>query len=107
MSESGLYRVVTALDRQEWVYAKSMPRFPHWYVMNFRWQGSDPSFLEVCEFIALPEHTWQRPFGRKLYTMFGWRGYRYWSMPGKTPEPIVINRAEMTQEEAELYDHFL
>jgi len=78
------------LVNADWIYAKSMPKFPHWYTLRETW-SDDPLFDEVVAFIR--KHGRRERFGRKQFIYFYLDGHKYWTMGAPIPDTILINRA--------------
>lgn len=75
--------------RHEWRFAKSMPKYPHWYITR---DTSDSSkfFTHACELIELygvTEYFYKTP---RKYLYIG--PYKYWTMGAPPESTIVINR---------------
>ena len=82
--------VAEALLTKDWIFAKTMPRNPHWYTLRKKWAG-EVSFDDVVEFIRV--NGYQRNFGGRPYSYLALNGMEYWSMGAPIPETILINRA--------------
>lgn len=91
--------VARALIRHRWIFAKTMPKTPHWYTLRKEWTAP-PEFEAVVQFIR--DKGYQTRYGGRFYTCFNLNGYKYWSMGAPLPETILINRAVIT--EAAAYD---
>ena len=78
------------LLRQKYRFAKSMPKFPHWYTMRDSWD-SDLEFQEVVQYIR--DHGYPVKFFRSTYIYLDINGMSYWTMGAPIGETILINRA--------------
>ena len=85
-----------ALLRHFWTFAKTMPQWPHEYVVRKNWQGPIPWENVV---VYMREHGVNGWFlgNRKPLRYFRIGGKRYWTM-GYGPEiTTIINRADDVQ----------
>lgn len=85
----GIERVRELLLGATYKYAKSMPRFPHWYTLRETWEN-DRDFIFVVKFIR--EHGYQEPFFKKPLTRFNVDDMKYWTMGDTLDNTILINR---------------
>ena len=79
------------VDREEWTFAKTMPEWPHEYLVRDR---VDPELFE-----ALIEHiraygSDQRFYDRVL-RYFAEAGLLYWTMGAPIGETVIINRCRV------------
>ena len=94
--DEDLTRTLTAdavgaeLLQHEWRYAKTMPQWPHWYIVRDNWRGSVP-FTNVVQFIrdTGTDGWFQRKTKRKYLR---WGGMRYWTMSAPSNQSTIINR---------------
>lgn len=91
------YEVAEALLAQTYVFAKTMPRFPHHYVVRKNWKHHI-SFDAVVQHIR--DHGYPGRWGGQDYVYFHLNGLRYWTMGAPVDETIILNRAEIPQEPA-------
>jgi hypothetical protein len=70
-------------------FAKTMPQWPHWYVVR----APENEEIYVALFNAIREHGYDQKFrGRpQRYLELG-DGYKYWAMTTFLPASRVINR---------------
>jgi hypothetical protein len=87
-----------------WQFAKTMPQWPHEYIVR-AWRPDHE--WEFFEFVALIRRdgvvkSWPRDSARPRYhhTYLDLDGWEYWSMGAPVPETTVINRALLTQSHA-------
>lgn len=65
------------IDKQHWIFAKSMPEIPHWYVVREHLSGDDlKTFGEFAAFIRKNGYT--KLFYSKPFTYFEIGEYKYW-----------------------------
>ena len=73
---------------QEWTYAKTMPKWPHYYVVRER--------VDEVLFVELVNHIRNLGYEGKFYakdiTYFDEGGMTYWTMGAPVKETIIINR---------------
>ena len=81
------------IENNNWTFAKSMPKTPHWYVV--RENCIDKDFVEFVKYIE--KNGYPKKFWSKTFTYLDIDEYSYWSMSNPieiTPEqPRIINRA--------------
>jgi hypothetical protein len=66
------------LEKSEWIFAKTLPKNPHFYVLRKNF-GNNELFLKIIShirFYGKPEI-----FEGVLYRVFYYNGYRYWDHP--------------------------
>ena len=89
--------VAEALLSAEFVYAKTMPHFPHYYTLRKKWTQS-LDWEAVVQFIR--DHGYKRKYGGRNYLYLDVNGCRYWTMGAALSATILINRAELEPVEA-------
>jgi SAM-dependent methyltransferase len=75
---------------KNWIFAKTMPKSPHWYTLRREWRNN-PLFDEIVQLIR--DYGYQHKYGRTWYTKFDINDMQYWSMGAPVFETILINRA--------------
>lgn len=77
------------IDTTVWTFAKTMPDWPHHYIVRSR--------VDESLFIKLVEHIrrfgYQGWFYKKQLTYFDEDGFMYWTMGEPLEKTIIINRA--------------
>ena len=70
----------TFIERSNWIFAKTMPLTPHWYVLRRQWvsAGLDEEFKRAVTEIRVHGHTVK--FQGHTYIVYVIDGYKYWSM---------------------------
>ena len=93
-------RLGRIFEAQNWTFAKTMPKIPHFWVDRKRWRAveradAQEDFTEAVRLLdALGK---PQPFFKRTYWYFEWNGYKYWQM-GYPPEVcLLINRAAVTR----------
>jgi hypothetical protein len=77
------------IDKVEWTYAKTMPKWRHHYIVR--------SKVDETLFVGLVEHI--RRFGYKGWfydkqlTYFDEEGFMYWTMGEPIDKTTIVNRA--------------
>ena len=89
-------RVAAFIDEVEWRFAKTMPQWPHWYVMKHWTPGREADFMELVRLVfaegVLEPWAVGTPYERTVrYFTFG--DYKYWVMDPTIEETDLINRA--------------
>ena len=78
------------IDAAKWTYAKTMPDWPHEYIVRMR--------VDEMLFIQLVNHIrtvgYQGKFYRMSITYFDEAGMTYWTMGEPIDETTVINRCK-------------
>jgi hypothetical protein len=77
------------IDGERWVYAKTMPKWPHEYVLL---RASSDPWMHLRVLGYMRQHAEWRPWGRHRDPGLPYwrdRGRDYWSMP---PNWLIINR---------------
>lgn len=88
MSRNDVGRALVA--ESDWIYAKTMPQWPHWYTLRKNWR-SNVDFEGVVQFIR--DFGYQERFGSRTFLRLNINGMKYWSMGAPVQETILINRA--------------
>ncbi len=91
------YKCQQFINKEVWIYAKTMPQSPHFYVL--RTPENDEAFATFAEFIQ--QKGFPARFGEngQEYVYLEDDGYLYWTMGNPVPETTIINRCS-----ALLYD---
>jgi hypothetical protein len=76
------------VDSVEWTFAKTMPEWPHEYIVPQRVR--EDLFVELVRFIRASGY--EGRFYSKIITYFDDRGRTYWTMGSPVEETIIINR---------------
>ena len=76
----------------EWHFAKTMPKFPHWYTLRREWEDGD-SFENAVLFIR--ENGYKSKYYNATYIYLEHDGCRYWTMGFPVDETTLINRAQL------------
>ena len=71
-----------------WTYAKTMPEWPHEYIVRDR--VDEDLFVKLVKHIR--RHGYVGEFYRKPITYLDYEGMTYWTMGAPIEETIVINR---------------
>jgi hypothetical protein len=66
------------LEKSEWVFAKTLPKNPHFYVLRKNF-GDNDLFLKIVSHIRF--YGKQEIYEGVLYRVFYYNGYRYWDHP--------------------------
>lgn len=84
------------LKNQQYKFAKTMPKWPHYYTLRKNW-SSNELFDAVVVYIR--EHGQKEYWdsGRRKYPRIYYYadGYKYWTMGAPIDETILINRAKL------------
>jgi hypothetical protein len=78
------------IDTTQWTYAKTMPEWPHEYIVRSR--VSNECFEQLASYIR--EHGYEGKFYQKTITYYDDRGMAYWTMGAPLDETIIINRCK-------------
>jgi len=87
--------LASTLERQFWVFAKTMPQNPHYYTRQRDWESKE-SFTECAHLI--------RKYGEKEmfrgwpYICFNFNGFKYWVMDKNPDDAVIINRKPIEKE---------
>ncbi|MGB6992996.1 MAG: hypothetical protein WBG00_07185 [Thermoanaerobaculia bacterium] len=76
------------VDGEEWTYAKTMPKWPHEYIVRDR--VDEDLFVTLVEHIR--SHGYKGRFYSKEITYFEEDGLIYWTMGAPVEETVIINR---------------
>lgn len=82
--------IQSALESNDWVFAKSMGDNPHWYTLRDKWNHSIP-FSDIVEFVR--ECGTPRKWFRATFVYWKLGFHEYWSMGAAIDETTLINRA--------------
>jgi len=78
------------VNNEEWTYAKTMPMWPHEYLVRERVDES--LFVQLVQHIRA--HGYQGSFYQKEITYYDECGLVYWTMGSPLEETIIINRCK-------------
>lgn len=75
-----------------WVFAKSMPKFPHYYIVREK-INNDQLFNEIVD--SLRKNGQPRRWHGREFIYFDAGRYTYWTMGADISDTRIINRAEI------------
>lgn len=75
-----------------YIYAKTMPKFPHEYTLKRYWTDYQ-AFIDAVEYIRNNGRE-EYFFKKKLIYYYASDGNKYWTMGAKSHETTLINRAK-------------
>ena len=78
------------LKKQKWTFAKTMPHNPH-YWSHFKSWDPIQLFYDMVRFLQLPERKTVK-FGNRMYQVFDYEGWRYWSNGYAVSKTTILNR---------------
>jgi hypothetical protein len=96
MSELDLERLTRALETHDYRYAKTMPKWPHWYTLRKEWDDDD-AFVWCVEQIR--EHGFTEKFGGRPFRAFALNGWKYWTTGSPIEITKLINRKPIVDAE--------
>ena len=76
------------VDHETWTYAKTMPEWPHEYIVRER--VDEDLFVQLVQHIRA--HGYEGNFYRRNITYYDEGGLTYWTMGAPIEETIIINR---------------
>ena len=89
MSRQGFPDDVRAfVDRERWTFAKTMPEWPHEYLVRDR--VDEGLFVRLVEHIRA--HGYEGHFYQKTIVYYEEAGMVYWTMGAPVAETTIINR---------------
>ena len=78
------------VDTETWTYAKTMPEWPHEYIVRER--VDEDLFVQLVKHIRA--HGYPAHFYRREITYFDEDGLVYWTMGAPVQETEIINRCK-------------
>jgi hypothetical protein len=79
------------IDLSQWTFAKTMPEWPHEYIVRDR--ADENLFVQLVRFIRT--NGYEGKFYRKSITYFKDNGLVYWTMGAPIIETTIINRCRI------------
>ena len=76
------------VDAQDWTFAKTMPEWPHEYIVRDR---VDQALFERLV-VHIRTDGYEGRFYEKAITYYEEAGLVYWTMGAPLPETIIVNR---------------
>ena len=89
MNNDDFFFLGKKLLNAKFVFAKSMPKTPHYYTLRETWNDSD--FDKVVSLIRI--NGYKKKFFRTFYTYFDINNFQYWTMGASINRTILINKA--------------
>ena len=84
--------VAAALTAHHWKFARTMPKYPHWYTLRRHWTATAGIPVEnVVQFLCDDGH--DDYFGETKRKYWSHGDFKYWTMGWPSAETILINRA--------------
>lgn len=81
------------IDAYKWTYAKTMPWYPHWYLVREKC-ANDEAFNAFIEHIH--KNGVMMAWGRQpIRPYLEHKGYRYWTMTMDVKKTRIINREKI------------
>jgi len=77
------------LEKHDWIFAKTMPKNPHFYTRKKDWD--DPTLFIKCAH-KIREFGKTEMFRGWPYVCFNYNGYKYWVMDKNPNDAVIINR---------------
>ena len=75
----------------KWTFAKTMPKWPHWYTIRDWNMDKEQTFVDFVYHIR--KYGVKEPFYKKTHIYFYFHNYKYWTMGDPLETTWVINRA--------------
>jgi len=88
--------ILEFIQTSQWRFAKTMPQWPHEYVVR-EWRPDKDSVFERLV-MKIRERGYNEKFGKTTYRYLAVDGWKYWTMGESVNETIIINRARVKQE---------
>jgi len=76
------------IDAEKWTYAKTMPEWPHEYILRGR--VDEQRFVELVQHIRV--HGYEGRFYHQRFTFYDDFGWTYWTMGEPLDDTTVLNR---------------
>jgi hypothetical protein len=91
-SSDAVDRFVRVVD---WRFARTMPQWPHWYVMKEWNPGRETEFMELVRRIFQEgrDEPWGEGRARRVVRYYYLGDHKYWAMDGSIEETDLVNRA--------------
>lgn len=87
------------INSVKWVFAKTMPQWPHEYTVR-RWRPDLDS--EFSWFVkTIREYGYKERFLSRIKTYFDFDGHKYWTQGAPIEKTIIINRADIKKKKGE------
>lgn len=81
-------QLATFIEEQQWTFAKTMPEWPHEYIVRERVDES--LFVELVRHIRA--HGYEGHFYERVTVYFEEAGKVYWTMGAPIEETTIVNR---------------
>lgn len=81
----------------EWRFARTMPQWPHWYVMKPWNPGREEEFMELVRrvFEEGRDEPWGDGSARRIVRYYYLGDHKYWVMDPSIDETDLVNRARV------------
>jgi hypothetical protein len=99
IASDDLARIRSFIEKHNWIFAKTMPQWPHEYTL--RKNANEEEFLWFVVFIR--ERGSAESFGGQKHIYLDVDEWKYWTMGSPLDDTILINRAR-TGKQSGIYD---
>lgn len=86
--------ILNFIQTSQWRFAKTMPQWPHEYVVREWRPDKERVFRRFV--VTIREHGYDAKFGRVTYRYLDIDGWKYWTMDETVEETDLINRASVS-----------
>lgn len=80
--------IETFINRSKWIFAKTMPEIPHYYIIRDYLSEDDKKLFDDFN-VFIKKNGYQATFCSKQYTYFNIGNYQYWVIEN------ILNRVKM------------
>ena len=75
--QSIVKKFIKLIERNEWIFAKTMPEIPHHYIVRDNLSGKDQKLFDEFK-LFIKENGYTEKFYTKEYQYINIDGYKYW-----------------------------
>lgn len=84
-------KFIKLIERNEWIFAKTMPEIPHYYIVRDNLSDEDQKLFDEFK-LFIKENGYTEKFHTREYQYINIDGYKYWIIKN------ILNRQKLNEQ---------